>query len=61
MEHDCLGRASGKFAGAMEYLKSSAIFPEGMLQTEIRVPLLRFKTIFDTSFSLFGGMSSNVP
>ena len=37
MEHDFLGRSSGKFPGATEHLKGSPVFPDGKLQTEIRV------------------------
>ena len=53
MERDCLGGSSEKFAGAMEHLKSSPVFPEGMLQTEIRVPLLQFK-VFRSAWPFFG-------
>ena len=48
MEHDFLGLSSGKFPGATEHLKGSPVFPDGIFQTEIRVPF--FKAIFDTSF-----------
>ena len=37
----------------MELLKSSPVFPEGMLQTEIRVPLLQFK-VFRPAWTFFG-------
>ena len=37
----------------MEILKSIPVFPEGMLQTEIRVPLLQFK-VFRPAWPFFG-------
>ena len=42
-----------KICWAMELLKSIPVFPEGMLQTEIRVPLLRFK-VFRPAWKFFG-------
>ena len=52
MEHHFLGHSSAKFPRAMEVLKKVLVFfffPDGMFQTEIRVPFF-FKAIFDTSF-----------
>ena len=42
MVHDFSGRSSGKFPGATERLKikGSPVFPDGMFQTEIRVPFV---------------------
>ena len=42
MEQDFLGRFIGKFPGATKHLKKgSPVFPEGIFQTEIRVPFLQ--------------------
>ena len=40
MIHDFSGRSSGKFPGATER-KGSPVFPDGMFQTEIRVPFVQ--------------------
>ena len=44
----------------MEHLKSSPVFPEGMLQTEIRVPLLQVK-VFRPAWPLFGSLCTAAP
>ena len=49
MEHDFLGRSSGKFPGATEHLKRRSCFfvycffsfPDKMFQTEIRLPFAK--------------------
>ena len=43
MERDFLGRSSGKFAGVMEYLKGSPVFPDRMFQT---IPFSGFQVRF---------------
>ena len=40
MERDFLGLPNAKFPGATEHL-SSPVFPDGIFQTEIRVPFLQ--------------------
>ena len=42
MEYDFLGRSIGKFPGATKHLKRwSCFFPDGIFQTETRVPYLQ--------------------
>ena len=41
MELDILGRLSGRFPGATGHLKRQPVFPQGMLSTEIRIPVLQ--------------------
>ena len=41
LEHDFLSRSCGKVPGATEHLKRRPVFPNGIFQTEIRVPFFQ--------------------
>ena len=42
MEQNVLGSSCGRFPGATEHLERlSPVFPDGIFQTEIRVPFLK--------------------
>ena len=45
MEHECLGRSSGKFLGETEFQKGSPVFPLGMFQTEISVRCIHVSSL----------------
>jgi len=40
MVHDFSGRSSGNFREQRNVRKGSPVFPDGMFQTEIRVPFV---------------------
>ena len=59
MEHDFLGRSSGKFAGATEHLKSSPVsernVPNGNVPPRRDLPMLIFPLAYGTSHIIIAG------